>query len=320
MEPLPEIADFEIISCLGYGARSTIYAVSEKATKQVYALKRVIRKSADDDRFLEQAEQEFAIASQFDHPALRKSIRIIRKRKLLKTMELFLLMEFVDGISLDSQRPSKLTHLIKVFIQAAQGLTAMHRLGFVHADIKPNNILVNDDLKVKIIDFGQSCSIGTVKSRIQGTPDYIAPEQVGRGPLTPATDVFNYGATLYWCTTDHHIPTLIPKKNKNGIPVEARGEAQAPHEINPVIPVPLSRLIMDCIQKLPTHRPQDFTTVLPRLELALSLARSDSPLRAPRAELEERIPESRDDSNDESRDLGPGDSGAIDIDPEELGK
>ena len=142
-----QIADFEIISCLGYGARSTIYAVSEKATKQVYALKRVIRKSADDDRFLEQAEQEFAIASQFDHAALRKSIRIIRKRKLLKTMELFLLMEFVDGISLDSQRPSKLTHLIKVFIQAAQGLTAMHRLGFVHADIKPNNFLVNDDLE-----------------------------------------------------------------------------------------------------------------------------------------------------------------------------
>ncbi len=320
MEPLPEIADFEIISCLGYGARSTIYAVSEKATKQVYALKRVIRKSADDDRFLEQAEQEFNIASQFDHPALRKSIRKIRKRKLLKTMELFLLMEFVDGISLDSQRPGKLTHLIKVFIQAAQGLAAMHRLGFVHADIKPNNILVNDDLKVKIIDFGQSCAIGTVKSRIQGTPDYIAPEQVGRGPLTPATDIFNYGATLYWCTTDHHIPTLIPKKNKNGIPVETRTEAQAPHEINPNIPVPLSRLIMDCIQKLPPHRPADFSAVIPRLELALSLAGKDSPLRNARRDLEMAIPDSRDDSDDSSRDIGPGDSGAIDIDPDELGK
>jgi serine/threonine-protein kinase len=320
MEPFPEIADFEIISCLGYGARSTIYAVSEKATKQVYALKRVVRKSPEDDRFLEQAEQEFNIASQFDHPVLRKSIRIIRKRKLLKTMELFLLMELVDGTSLDIQRPSKLTTLIKVFIQAAQGLSAMHRMGFVHADIKPNNILVNDQNKVKIIDFGQSCSIGTVKSRIQGTPDYIAPEQVGRGPLTPATDVFNYGATLYWCTTDHHIPTLIPRKNKNGVPVEPRGEAQAPHEINPAIPVPLSRLIMDCVQKLPTQRPQDFTTVIPRLELALSLSRSDSPLRMPKPELENLIPDSRDGSADESRDTSNDDSGAIDIDPSEFEK
>lgn len=318
MEPLPEIADFEIISCLGYGARSTIYAVTEKATKQVYALKRVIRKSAEDDRFLEQAEQEFAIASQFDHPALRKSIRIIRKRKLLKTMELFLLMELVDGTSLDIQRPTKLTSLIKIFIQAAQGLGAMHRLGYVHADIKPNNILVNDENKIKIIDFGQSCAIGTVKTRIQGTPDYIAPEQVGRGPLTPATDVFNYGATLYWCTTDHHIPTLIPRKNKQGIPIETKGDARPPHEINPNIPVPLSRLIMDCVQTLPPHRPQDFSTVLPRLELALSLARSDSPLRAPPRDLEALIPDSRDGSSDDSRDLSNDDSGAIDIDPSEL--
>ena len=68
MEHLPELDDYEIISCLGYGARSTIYAVSEKKTGQVYALKRVVRKSSDDDRFLEQAEQEYAIASQFEHP------------------------------------------------------------------------------------------------------------------------------------------------------------------------------------------------------------------------------------------------------------
>src|ERR1700744_1684412 len=136
MDPLPEIADFEIISCLGYGARSTIYAVSEKKSGQIYALKRVVRKSSDDDRFLEQAEQEFAIASQFDHPALRKSIRMIRRRKMLKTAELYLLMELFDGQSLDVHRPEKLSSLIRIFIQVAQGLGAMHRLGYVHADIK----------------------------------------------------------------------------------------------------------------------------------------------------------------------------------------
>ncbi len=214
MDQLPELDDFEMISCLGYGARSTIYAVSEKKTGQVYALKRVVRKSAEDDRFLEQAEQEYAIASQFDHPALRKCIRMIRRRKMLKTAELFLLMEFFDGTSLDVHRPDNLIKMIQVFVQVAAGLTAVHRLGYVHADIKPNNILVNEKLQAKIIDFGQSCSIGTVKTRIQGTPDYIAPEQVARGPLTPATDVFNFGATMYWCCTDHHIPTLISEKRR----------------------------------------------------------------------------------------------------------
>ncbi|MGN6369866.1 MAG: serine/threonine protein kinase [Phycisphaerae bacterium] len=302
MDPLPEIADFEIISCLGYGARSTIYAVSEKKSGQVYALKRVVRKSADDDRFIEQAEQEFAIASQFDHPSLRKSIRMIRRRKMLKTAELYLLMELFDGQSLDVQRPEKLSSLIKIFVQVAQGLAAMHRLGYVHADIKPNNILVNDKFVTKIIDFGQSCSIGTVKTRIQGTPDYIAPEQVGRGPLTPATDVFNFGATMYWCCTDHHIPTLIPKKkDKSSVPtapVNENREPKAPHELNPQIPMPLSRVIMDCVQNRPSHRPQDFTAVIPRLELALTVAHVEGPLKRLSKESL-MIPESRDESKDD---------------------
>ena len=267
---LPELEGYEVISRLGYGARSTIYAVSEKKSGQVYALKRVVRKGPEDDRFLEQAEQEYAIASQFDHPVLRRCIRMIRRRKMLKTAELYLLMELVDGTSLDVHRPTSLVTMIEVFLQVASGLSAMHRMGYVHADIKPNNILVNENLAVKIIDFGQSCTIGTVKQRIQGTPDYIAPEQVGRGPLTAATDVFNFGATIYWCVTDHHIPTLIPKKKDKvdkgpAIPRELK----APHEINPRIPMPLSRLIVDCVQNRPSHRPPDFTTVIPRLELAL---------------------------------------------------
>jgi len=289
MEQLPELGDYEIISCLGYGARSTIYAVSEKKSGQVYALKRVVRKGPEDDRFLEQAETEYAIASQFDHPALRRCIKLIRRRRLLKVNELLMLMELVDGTSLDVHRPSSLVTLIQVFIQVAGGLAAMHRLGYVHADIKPNNILVNENLVVKLIDFGQSCTIGTVKQRIQGTPDYIAPEQVGRGPLTAATDVFNFGATMYWCVTDHHIPTLIPKK-KEGSDKPASRELIPPHEINAKIPMPLSRLIVDCVQNRPSHRPPDFNTVIPRLELALSVTKSDATVNQSGEDLASTVP------------------------------
>ena len=306
MDQLPELDGFEFIQCLGYGARSTIYAVSEKKTGQVYALKRIIRKGPEDDRFLEQAEQEHDIASRFDHPALRRSIRMIRRRKLLKTQELYLLMELVDGTSLDIHRPGSLVSLLQVFIQVASGLAAMHRLGFVHADIKPNNILVNEKLIVKIIDFGQSCTINTVKQRIQGTPDYIAPEQVGRGPLTPATDVFNFGATMYWCVTDHHIPTLIPKKkaettDKNAQTIPVPRELKPPHEINPSIPMPLSRLIVDCVQNRPSHRPQDFATVIPRLELALTVTKADSQINGTNS-VPLTIPASKDASEDVSKD------------------
>src|SRR4029078_6481669 len=232
---------------------------------------------------------------------------MIRRRKLLKTHELYLLMELVDGTSLDIHRPNTLVSLIEVFLQVAGGLAAMHRLGYVHADIKPNNILVNEKLHVKIIDFGQSCSIATVKTRIQGTPDYIAPEQVGRGPLTPATDVFNFGATMYWCVTDHHIPTLIPKKNKeadkNTTTISTPRELKPPHEINPRIPMPLSRLIVDCVQNRPSHRPPDFTTVITRLELALTVHKSDTLIHSrPSSDLAAAIPESKDTSADDTKD------------------
>ena len=258
-----------------------------------------MRHTADDDRFLEQAEQEFAISSQFDHPALRKSVRMIRRRKLLKVAELYLLMELFDGTSLDVQRPSDIASLIRIFLQVAQGLGAMHRLGYVHADIKPNNILVNENLQAKIIDFGQSCAIGTVKTRIQGTPDYIAPEQVGRGRLTPATDIFNFGATMFWCVTDRHIPTLIPKKKSGVTQIDSR-ELKSPNELNPMIPMALSRLIMDCIQNRPSHRPQEFSAVIPRLELSLSVSHADTTIsRSSSANAVAGVPDSNDETGDE---------------------
>jgi serine/threonine-protein kinase len=85
--------------------------------------------------------------------------------------------------------------VIDTFIAAAQGLRAMHQMGYAHCDIKPNNILRSESGQVKVIDYGQSCRIGTIKERIQGTPDYIAPEQVARRPISVQTDVFNLGAT-----------------------------------------------------------------------------------------------------------------------------
>ena len=274
MEVLPEIPDFEVLSCLGYGARSTIYAVCEIRTRQLYALKRVLRRNAEDDRFLEQAEQEFAISSHFAHPALRKSHRIIRRRKFLTITELQLLMELFDGISLDAQRPASLKSLLEISCQVAEGLSALHKMGYVHADIKPNNILVNQNNECKIIDFGQSCAIGTVKSRIQGTPDYIAPEQVALGPLTPATDIFNFGASLYWCVTDRHVPTVIPKKKTGSGAMDVR-TLIAPQEINPRIPPPLSRLILECVENRPTDRPRSMEELHARLQLVLSMSTAD---------------------------------------------
>ena len=281
-----EILGYEVIATLGYGARSTIFAVQDKKG-QVYALKRVVRQSESDQRFLEQAILEHDVAKRFDHPLLRRSYKLIKQRTFIKVTEVLVLMEMVDGQTLEHGITGSdgMARIVSVSQQAATGLGVMHAAGYVHADIKPNNLLVDDRGATKIIDFGQSCPIGTVKDRIQGTPDYIAPEQVDRKAITPATDVFNLGATMYWLITRKHVPTKIPKGEPGMLRTTREWECPTPAQLNPQCPPALSSLVMHCVQNDPTERPQSMAVVHDRLALAAAqLTNRSNGHRRPNAE------------------------------------
>ena len=267
-----DIAGFEVLGTLGQGARSTIYHVRDKKLNQ-FALKRVIRKDTSDQRFVDQALLEHKIASQFDHPSLRKSIKVIKQRAFIKMTEVLVLMEYVNGVTLEKENVEDVAHLIPLTVGVADGLSQMHDAGYVHADIKPANIMVTREGVIKLIDFGQSCPSGTVKERIQGTPDYIAPEQVKRRHITPKTDVFNFGATLYWMITGQNIPTMLGKKGQAGERVGSRPKCPSPIELNPEIPPALSTLVMDCVQTDPKARPATMALVRDRLDIAASQLR-----------------------------------------------
>lgn len=278
------VPGYTVYERLGTGARSTIWLVSDQRTGEQYALKRVIRRAVEDDRYLIQAQNDFEISSRLAHPSLRRSFDMRRVRKLFSVRELHILMEYVDGRTLEQIGPLGTHGLLRIFIQVAQGLDALHRTGYIHTDIKPNNVMVATNGQVKIIDFGQSCPIGHVKGRIQGTPDYIAPEQVEKGaPLDQRTDVFNLGATLYWAVTGRVIPTVLPsKKRRNGIDLVGPREAPLAHEVNPNVPTALSRLIADCCEPLSKDRPADMREVLCRLEVAQHvLDKNDASLTGP---------------------------------------
>ena len=260
-----DVGGFTIIKRLGTGARSTIYLATDEEDQTQVALKRVILERPEDTRIFEQVDAEYKVAQRVDHPYIRKCYKLKKIRGMIKVKEMLLSMEYFDGRSLEDCPTLSLGDVLLVFRMIASGLNAMHQHGFVHCDIKPNNILINKSGSIKIIDLGQSCKIGTTKQRIQGTPDYIAPEQVKRRPLGPKTDIFNLGATMYWALTGKHAPTLIPKKNKFGLPVtEPR---RAPHEIKSQLPMGISKLVMDCIEDDPVQRPRDMMTVVSRLDL-----------------------------------------------------
>jgi len=265
---LLHIGGYDIAERIGNGARSAIYLTTDPESEEPVALKRVIYERPEDARVFEQVETEFKTAQRIDHPYVRKCYTLKRIRRLFRVRELLLTMEYFDGMSMEDGPTLSLVDVLLVFRMVASGLNAMHQQGYIHCDIKPNNILLNKEGTIKIIDLGQSCKIGTTKPRIQGTPDYIAPEQVRRKPLSVRTDLFNLGATMYWALTGKNVPTLIPKKN-NGLGLVIPKNCPAPHEIRSKVPIGVSKLIMDSIKDNPTERPRNMMAFVSRLDIII---------------------------------------------------
>ncbi len=271
------IAGYRVLAKIGTGAASELFAVQDTKTKQVWALKRVIKRSEKDERFLEQVIQEYAVGSKLDHPNVRGMHRLIKHRKFFKVNSISLLMELVDATPLDQRLPRTDLQAVNIFRQVAAGLAHMHGRGFVHADLKPSNIMVNEDDEVKIIDLGQGCPIGTVKKRIQGTPGYMAPEQAHRQTINEKTDIYNFGATMYWVLVREVIPTALPPKDDSSslytgaLDAEMVTAAIPPHVKNPRIHPLLSKQIMDCVQLDPNDRPESMQFVSNRLDLIAEL-------------------------------------------------
>lgn len=260
------VGGFNLIKRLGTGARSTIYLATDEQSKTKVALKRVIYEKPEDSRIFEQVETEYKVAQRIDHPYVRKCHKLKKIRNLFKVKELLLSMELFEAKTLEESPTLSLLDVLLVFRMVASGLDAMHHRGYIHCDIKPNNILMSKAGSIKIIDLGQSCKIGTTKQRIQGTPDYIAPEQVKRKPLGPKTDVFNLGATMYWALTGHNVPTLIPKK-RSSITVDVPEPCQPPHEMRKQVPKNVSKLVMHCVKDDPAERPRNMREVISRLDM-----------------------------------------------------
>jgi serine/threonine-protein kinase len=258
---------FDVIDFIGEGAGSAIYAVNHPSNGQLYALKYVRPKNDKEQRFIEQLVAEHEVGRLVQYAGLRRTIELMTKKTLLrKVTEAGLLMELFDGIPLERRLPKTMAQTIDVFIQTARALEALHHMGYCHCDLKPNNILVDSGGQVKVIDLGQACKIGTAKSRIQGTPDFIAPEQVKCEAVTARTDVFNLGATMYWTLSGSKLPTLFTVgKKENSFLLDTR--IPTPRDLNAQVPEVLSNLVMECVKTSPARRPAGMMDLARRLEV-----------------------------------------------------
>lgn len=275
------VEGLRILQELGQGAASTVYLAQDPKTKQIWALKHVHRSTEKDDRFLEQAVGEYEVASKLDHPAIRAIPKIFKSRAKLFTVltDVVLIMEFTDGVSMDKRRPKTYEEAVEIFHQVASAMKHMHERGYVHADMKPNNVMVSPGPVAKIIDLGQSCAINATKERIQGTPDYMAPEQsVKNQPITPQTDIYNLGATMYWVLTKQAVPTAMNMTNEDSL-ISKMDPSLLPKpkpvsEIDVNCHPKLNELIMHCVELDPNDRPEGMGYLCDRLQLILGMIRA----------------------------------------------
>ncbi|MBI4718092.1 MAG: serine/threonine protein kinase [Planctomycetes bacterium] len=268
-----DIPNYRAIEKLGEGAQTRIFRARCMRTGKDYAVKVVKVVKPEDMSFVDLLRAEYAIGSSVDHPVIRKvyELRIMRQR--LRVRGAILFMEYVPGVSMSDREFSRsLDELLGLMRQAAEGLHAMHLAGWVHADIKPNNILVTPDNLVKLIDLGQSSRMREAKTRVQGTIDYMAPEQAQRGVLDQRTDVFGVGAALHRVVVGRPVLTEMNQTvslHSQSLVGKRLEEVRKP--MLDVLPTCVARLIDDCCKADPHDRISDMPALVERIELARAI-------------------------------------------------
>jgi eukaryotic-like serine/threonine-protein kinase len=257
------IGKFTVLDTLGSGAHSSILHIRRDEDSKEYALKLVPIDDKDDRKYLEQAKHEFRVGQMLNHPNLVK-VHALETESGWFTgpKKAKLLLEYVPGKTMDKIPLLRMAKLIRVFERIADGLTHMHKQGVFHADLKPNNLIYERAARVKVIDYGLAWLKGEGKDRVQGTPEYMAPETVEHKLVSERTDIYNFGATMYRLTTLQLPPCWVT--GETALPMTRaifKDQLKPVQVLNPLIPEPLADLIHHCLQPNALKRPERMSHV-----------------------------------------------------------
>lgn len=270
-----KIGKFDVLEQLGKGAGSTVFKVRRHEDGKTYALKVVKVQEADDKRYIEQLQHEFDVAQSFKHPHLCRIYALELDKSLLgKATGGRLLLEYVHGVPLSSLKKLNLGKMLVVFAKTAAALAHMHAMGYYHADVKPENILVSAEGDVRLIDFGVAWRRGEQKGRIQGTPDYLAPEQVRKKIADAKTDIFNLGATMYHMLARQPIHDGF--RTKGASKFGKMDDLVRPIvDLNPDVPPEIDQFVRKCISFYPDDRPDSMKDVFRSLKELVARRKSE---------------------------------------------
>jgi len=241
---------YQIIEELGKGGMGRVYKVLDKEVNAKVALKLIKPEIASDKKTIERFRNELKVARDIAHKNVCRMYDLGKEEGAY-----YITMEYVSGEDLKSFiRRSGIISVgkaISIANQVCEGLSEAHRLGVVHRDLKPQNIMIDNEGNARIMDFGIARSLrakGITGSGVMiGTPEYMSPEQVDGKEADQRADIYSLGVILYEMVTgqvpfEGDTPFSIGVKQKSEIP-------RAPKEINEQIPYDLNHVILICIEK-----------------------------------------------------------------------
>jgi eukaryotic-like serine/threonine-protein kinase len=247
---------YHLIHQVGKGGMALVYQGYDQMLERPVAIKVLREDFLSDPSFRERFQQEAKSAANLAHPNI-----VTIYDFGFDDNSLFIVMEFVRGTDLKS----KIRHHgifsveegIPLVLQACAGLGYAHRAGIVHCDVKPHNMLVTPDNRLKITDFGIARALSTIDPQekqevVWGSPQYISPEQSQGSAPSPASDVYSLGVVIYEMFTGHlpfetDDPEELASLRINTDPIP-------PHTYNPQIPAALEQIILKVLSREPSQR------------------------------------------------------------------
>jgi serine/threonine protein kinase len=278
---------YEVIEEIGWGGMGRVYKVYDKKIKENIALKLLKPEIASDHRTIERFSNELKFARKISHPNVCRMYDLGEEEGAH-----YITMEFVPGEDLKSfiRRAGHLSEAKAIFIakQISEGLAEAHRLGVLHRDLKPQNVMIDRDGNAKVMDFGIARSLhaaGVTRTGVMiGTPEYMSPEQADAVELDQRSDIYSLGVIVYEMVTGQ-----VPFAGETPLSVVLKHKVERPkdpRELNAMVSGDLSRLIMKCLEKDREKRCQSAAELgadLERLRKGLPTAEREVPLKKPAA-------------------------------------